>query len=227
MAPTLETIPPEIKHNIFSNLTRIADLKSLVHASASYYRTYLSDNTREKVLTELTLSELEARDVNLFHPVPFLEICLRDRARLGPETESALVAVRAQRKTQIRARNEGVKVIPRIKLSVAECVALLNIQDILPWHLEHGMLLPYRGDEYVLRALDYGRHNYYAMTDSPKWNRQQDNFQDWIDEEFSRRVLMVLRRYCRDCMNRELMYMVCRMLGARNDHGLDYWVSGR
>ena len=198
MTSNLETLAVEIKYKIFSHLTRIADLQSLVHASAPYYRTYISDGTREKVLTDLTLSELKARDVNFFHPVPFLEICLRDRARLGPETENAIVEVRAQKKAQIRARGQGRKVIPPIKLSVAQCVALLNVEDVLPWGVftydKKVRCCFVRGDEYLLQALGNGRKNYYAMTDSPfvpvKWSRGQyiRRFQHAADREFRNRV---------------------------------------
>ena len=236
MAPNLETIPAEIKHNIFNNLTSIADLSSLVHASASYYRTYHSDNTRENVLTDLVLYELGARDVNLFHPVPFLEICLRDRARLDAKTEEAIVAVRAQRKSQIHARRQGKKVVPRIRLSAAQCVALRNVEDVLPWQLKGDSLSSACGDEYVLRALSYGRQNYYAMTDSPvtlarlkMWSRRKviSTFRFAADREFMNLPLRGLQNHFMYRVQTEIFYCVCNMLGGRNERDTDYWKSGR
>ena len=173
--------------------------------------------------------------MNLFHPVPFLEICLRDRARLGPETESAIVAARAQKKAQIRARAKGVKVVPRIRLEVEECVALRNVEDILPWEIKDGELSLACGDEYVLRALSYGRHNYYAMTDSPTAVTQFkgyiwgsiDSFEAAADWEFKRRPLRDVANHLMYDLNWGINCQIWNILSGRNDGGRDFWTSGR
>ena len=115
----LETLPAEVKSMIINALPDLNTLQSLVLASPCYHAMYA--NSREALLTEFTIRQLESRYINLFQPMEGLYL-YRLRSNAGPET-AVIDAVEACVKWTRRPK--------RFKLCVGFCLELLRLQQIV------------------------------------------------------------------------------------------------
>ena len=169
--PSIEDLPTELKVNILKRLDTVASLRSLVHASPTFHNSYLL--AREEIFTAVTLQNLSSRSIDPFQPCAYLELCLRDRSELNEVLELALTSIRTQKKAQIRARNRGNRTAP-IKVAIDDCIALLNLDDILSWDItRYFQTTAFRllniSTAGVLRAWANQRKHYHGilMRDSP------------------------------------------------------------
>ena len=120
---SLDTLPNELKRLILQAAPDVATLSTLVHSSPSYHAVYLTFRT--KCLTEITLRELENRNIDVLTPMSFVEVCTRGNQ--SPDYTLGLTIERCYRQTQ---KNQS------IRLSARRCRALLTLKDLIGWYVE-------------------------------------------------------------------------------------------
>ncbi|KAL8965415.1 MAG: hypothetical protein Q9183_003865 [Haloplaca sp. 2 TL-2023] len=115
----LESLPAEIKLNVLSLIPNVKSLRAIVHASPLYHATYLL--AREKILTDITLQELQTRKINVTTRVDYAEVCVRGGG--GSTTPAGVLENAVQDIFNQLDRNTS------IKLSAYQCTALLTLED--------------------------------------------------------------------------------------------------
>ncbi|KAL8719283.1 MAG: hypothetical protein Q9181_008076, partial [Wetmoreana brouardii] len=180
-SPSLESMPAEIKLGILRLLPDFKDLRALAHASPDYYQSYLL--ARDDVLTNVTLTELKARNIDILTPVQFAEVCVRG----GEEPDANLQPAIKKIYRQIASDSP-------IKLSTDQCLALRSLVDfkgycaelpppnIFPiWalhrHQKYFTCLTHNRDSQYLDRYGWRSYNVFVF------GRQNDTARAWMDHQ--------------------------------------------
>lgn len=124
----LESLPTELQLTILNNMPDIGTLSALVHSSAIFHRVYSTN--RSGVLTKVTLSvlreKLRKQENGAPKPTTFWEIIVPGK-KVNPNLQPAIRSLCAQ-------GHSGTE--DSIRLTVEECIALLDITNFYRYHLE-------------------------------------------------------------------------------------------
>lgn len=117
---------------IINALPDLKSLQCLVLASPSYHAMYA--NTRETLLTEFTIRQLQSRDISLFQPTRDLYLYHRKKSNAATTGGDVIDAVEACVKWTRRPK--------QFKLSVGFCLELLRVERAVFMSEEGFPLLP-------------------------------------------------------------------------------------
>ena len=136
----METLAPEIKIEILRLVPDVRTLGALVHASPSYHATY--QTVRAEILALTTLKTLRRRGVHISTPCCFAQVTLRHTKYHPLNQPERFFPYKAPAKAVIQKEKAVVKQVekllprlwtefgvkePNVKLSVEDCIALLQI----------------------------------------------------------------------------------------------------
>lgn len=116
----MESLPTELKLQIFSHVQELSTLSSLVHASPEFHAVYAAH--RSEIFLNFTLRNLEAHGIIFDKPIHWAEVCVK----WGKGTRQILTQA-------LRSVSHQIKNDSSIDLSIEECLALLNIVHINTW----------------------------------------------------------------------------------------------
>ena len=116
----MESLPNELKLQIFGHVQETSTLSSLIHASPAFHAVYVAH--RSEIFLDVTLQNLKAHGIIFDKPMHWAEVCVKSGQGASQILPQALRAVSDQIKSQ-----------SSIVLTIEECLGLLEIVHVNTW----------------------------------------------------------------------------------------------